>query len=255
MRGEGQLIDIGGRTLYTRVSGNGPTVVLNSGGGTEGVGAWPAIEPHLAEFATVVCYDRAGIGRSEAPPGDPTAADMVLDLHALLKAVDISTPVVLVGRSLGALPAQLYACDYPSKVAGLVLLDPTPDQLFTTFHAPNFGRAAGRAPRERAQLAGGSTHLEWKRMPESCAQVRRAIEEQRRMPDVPLIVVSAAIRAEMGAAASMAADSLALAHQHIAQRVPRGRLIVAEKGSHRTLASEEPDLIIEAIRSILTGAR
>jgi ligand-binding sensor domain-containing protein len=75
------------------------------------------------------------------------------------------------------------------------------------------------------------------------------------MPDVPLVVVTAAIRAEMGVAASIAADSLALAHQHIAQRVSRGRLIVAEKSSHRTVASEEPELIIEAIRSILTGAR
>jgi pimeloyl-ACP methyl ester carboxylesterase len=179
---------------------------------------------------------------------------MVLDLHMLLSAMNISTPVVLVGRSLGALPVQLYACEYPSEVAGLVLLDPTPDQFFTN-QAPTIGRAAVRPSGERAQSAGESPHLEWKRMPETCAQVRRAIEEQGRMPDVPLVVVTAGIRAEMGAVATLAAYFLALAHRHIAQRVPRGQLIVAKKSSRRTMASEEPELIIAAIRSILTGAR
>jgi pimeloyl-ACP methyl ester carboxylesterase len=180
---------------------------------------------------------------------------MVLDLHRLLSALNISTPVVLVGRSLGALPVQLYACEYPSEVAGLVLLDPTPDQFFTTFQAPGIDKAAARPPGERPQSAGESPHLEWNRMPESCAQVRRAIEEQGRMPDVPLVVVAAGIRVEMGAVAALAADFLALAHQHIAQRAPRGRLIVAKKSSHSTMTSEEPELIIATIRSILTGAR
>lgn len=171
---------------------------------------------------------------------------MVLDLHALLTELRIATPVVLVGRSLGALPVQLYACEYPSEVAGLVLLDPTPDQLFTGFHS----RASGGNAAPGA-TSGEAPTLEQKQLPESCAQVRRAIEEQKRMPDIPVVVMTAAIRAEMGPASNVIADSLLLAHQHMVQRVPRGRLIVATESSHATMLSDEPGLIVETIKSIL----
>jgi pimeloyl-ACP methyl ester carboxylesterase len=159
-----------------------PLVVLSSGGGVPGVDAWDAIEALLARCATVLTYDRKGLGRSDPPPEAPTAAHMVSDLHALLNALKISTPVILVGRSLGALPVQLYACEYPSQVTGLVLLDPTPDQLLAGYHAPILGRQS-YPPRVSPNPYAELSHIERERMTESCAQVRCAIEEQRRMPD------------------------------------------------------------------------
>jgi pimeloyl-ACP methyl ester carboxylesterase len=47
------------------------------------------------------------------------------DLHKVLKAARIRTPVVLVGHSLGGLHAILYADRYQAEVAGLVLIDPS----------------------------------------------------------------------------------------------------------------------------------
>jgi pimeloyl-ACP methyl ester carboxylesterase len=248
MQGQDRLINIGDRSLFARVHGSGPVVVLSSGRGTAGVGAWDPIETPVALFATVLSYDRAGLGRSDPSPVAPTAANMVSDLHALLTALSVSTPVVLVGRSLGALPVQLYACEYPSNVAGIVLLDPTPDQLLTGFHARTSG---GYAARREPEKSGEASHLERERMPESCAQVRRAIEEQKRMPNIPVVVITAAIRAEMGPASNVVADSLVLAHQHMAQRVPHGRLVVAERSSHTTMLSDQPELIVETIKSVL----
>jgi pimeloyl-ACP methyl ester carboxylesterase len=175
---------------------------------------------------------------------------MVSDLHALLNALKISTPVILVGRSLGALPVQLYACEYPSQVTGLVLLDPTPDQLLAGYHAPILGRQS-YSPRVSPKPSAELSHIERERMPESCAQVRCAIEEQRRMPKIPVVVITAAIRAGTSAASSAVSDSLFLAHQHMAERVPLGRLVVASRSSHTTLLSNEPELIVETIKSIV----
>jgi pimeloyl-ACP methyl ester carboxylesterase len=243
MQDDGRHISIGERNLFALVRGSGPVVVLSGGADTAGVGRWGSIEQRLAPFATVVTYDRAGTGRSDPPPAAPSAADMVCDLRKLLAALSLGTPVVLVGLSLGALPVQLYACEYPSDVNGLVLLDPTPDLMLTSYYAPG-SKAQRRSPSQ-------ATRLERERMPESCAQVRRAIEEERRMPDVPVVVLTAAVRADMGSAAGIAGDSLMMAHQHMAMRVPNGRLVVAEKSSHKTMISEQPELVVEAIKSIL----
>ena len=55
-----QLIDIRDQTVCARVMGQGPTVVLEAGGAGEGLGETfsGTIEETLAEFATVLTYDR-----------------------------------------------------------------------------------------------------------------------------------------------------------------------------------------------------
>jgi len=240
---QAQLIDIGGRRLFAQVQGSGPGVVLMSGACAAGVGGWDSADSHLAQVATVVTYDRAGTGRSDPPLSAPSATDMVQDLHLLLLALRLTLPVVLVGRSLGALPAQLYACEYPAEVKGVVLLDPTPDLMLTNYYAP--------APKASHRSDTSSGHLERQRIAESCAQVRRAIEEEGRMPNVPVVVVTAADRSDMGTE-RVIGDPLLLAYQHMVARVPQGRLVVAERSSHKTLISSDCDLIISTVRSIIS---
>jgi pimeloyl-ACP methyl ester carboxylesterase len=49
----------------------------------------------------------------------------VFELHALLKAIKLPGPFVLVGHSIGGLLVRLYTQQYGSDVVGLVLVDPT----------------------------------------------------------------------------------------------------------------------------------
>jgi pimeloyl-ACP methyl ester carboxylesterase len=49
----------------------------------------------------------------------------VFELHLLLQAAGLRAPYVLVGQSIGGLLVRLYAEQYSSEVAGLVLVDPT----------------------------------------------------------------------------------------------------------------------------------
>ena len=77
----------------------------------------------VAGFTRVCAYDRPGTPVGQAPsrsdpvPQPTTAADSVADLHALLAAAGIATPVVLVGHSYGGLVVRLYA-RYPSRRGG-----------------------------------------------------------------------------------------------------------------------------------------
>jgi pimeloyl-ACP methyl ester carboxylesterase len=55
------------------------------------------------------------------------------ELHALLQAAGVPAPYVLVGWSYGGLYARTYAGQYPEQVAGMVLLDSShPDQWTST---------------------------------------------------------------------------------------------------------------------------
>src|SRR4029079_19398009 len=127
----------GGRRVYLVCRGTGePTVILEAGLRNRG-DIWSVAPDHgeavlaaVATFTKVCAYDRPGttLGTDQFSRSDPvaqprTAKDTVADLHALLAAASIPPPYVLVGHSTGGLINRLYACSYPSEVAGLVLVD------------------------------------------------------------------------------------------------------------------------------------
>src|SRR3954467_12543941 len=118
-----RLIDVGGgRRLYIRsVGSGGPTVILEPGLGESARAMARWIAPDVARTTTVVVYDRAGHGRSDAEPA--RGADAARDLHVLLQRAHVPRPYVLAGHSLGGMFALSYAHRYPAEVGGIVLLD------------------------------------------------------------------------------------------------------------------------------------
>ena len=115
----------GGRRLNIFCTGRGgPTVVFEQGFGSNAL-HWMGVLPAISRLTRTCVYDRAGYGLSDAPSGASDATNATSNLHALLRADHISTPVILVGHSLGGLYATLYADRFPKEVAGLVLVDPS----------------------------------------------------------------------------------------------------------------------------------
>lgn len=127
-----------GRRLDLRCQGKGaPTVVLEAGAHADS-STWFRVQPLLATFTRVCAYDRAGYGFSDPGPLPRDLDADVDDLHALIHRAGLSTPVVLVGHSLGSNIARLYAQRHPGDVAALVLVDP-PAQDVAAF-APGWAR-------------------------------------------------------------------------------------------------------------------
>jgi pimeloyl-ACP methyl ester carboxylesterase len=128
----GRLIAVGDRRLHLNCQGpvviGQPTIVLEAGLGESSL-TWAGVQPRLAAAHRVCAYDRAGYGWSDAALQLPSAAAAVADLHLLLQAAGEPPPYVLVAHSLGGLYARLFAQRYPEAVAGLVLLDPSHEEM------------------------------------------------------------------------------------------------------------------------------
>lgn len=121
-----QLVEVEpGRRLNIYCTGTGaPTVVLE-GGLTDLTHVWGFVQPELSKRYRTCSYDRAGVGYSDAATRASTAANIVDDLHRLLRAAEIKPPYVLVGASLGGLYVRLYRDTYPDEVLAMVLVDPS----------------------------------------------------------------------------------------------------------------------------------
>lgn len=124
------LVDIGnGRKLNLRCSGEGRPVVMLESGATADSMAWYKVQPPLAKSTKVCAYDRAGFGFSDDGPLPRDLDADAKDLHALIHAAKIATPLVLVGHSLGTNIVRRYAEKYPADVGGIVLVDPPPQRI------------------------------------------------------------------------------------------------------------------------------
>lgn len=105
-----------------------PTIVLEAGLGGDS-SSWVFVQPRLATLTRVCSYDRAGYYFSDPGPMPRTADVDVDDLHRTLEAASIRGPFLIVGHSLGGLLVRLYAAKYPADVIGMVLLDPSLDNI------------------------------------------------------------------------------------------------------------------------------
>lgn len=132
-----RMISINHVQLALTCMGEGsPTVLLESDLATAS-DEWIPVQEQLAATTQVRRYDRAGLGQSDLPyrqnpsSGLPrTSSQMVDELHSLLHQAGIAGPYILVGHGFGALNVRLYAAEYPNEIAGLVLVDGLPDDLF-----------------------------------------------------------------------------------------------------------------------------
>ena len=126
----GKLVDVGGHQLHLNCMGKGgPTVVMDYGlGGLSPL--WSLVQSEVAKFTQVCVYDRAGYAWSEPSATPRTSQNMTRELYTLLKNAEVPSPYILVGHSLGGLNASLFASQYPEEVAGLVLVDAVPPEVY-----------------------------------------------------------------------------------------------------------------------------
>jgi pimeloyl-ACP methyl ester carboxylesterase len=278
----GQLIDVGGRKMHIDCMGRGtPAVILDSGLGDSYI-SWRKVQPQIAQFTRVCSYDRAGVGYSDSSPRPRTSKVIAEELHALLHNAGISPPYVLVGHSMGGYNVRLYANLYRNEVAGVVLVDsshpeqqkrfpPTlndidagwiREQEFFEFAMP-FGlpRFLGFCGRDAAVLAAEcnfhSVHesiAELKAISESAAQTGATGS----LGGLPLVVLSgdpdlpdADIPEDLVKPTS---DAWQQMQKELARLSTRSTHVIAKNSGHY-IQLDRPDVVIDAVRSVVGQVR
>jgi len=110
-----------GTELYYEITGDGPWMVFPHGG--EGTRIhWLQQVAFFRHHYRCLTYDIRGFGSS--PPGQPHRSDNPMrdDLLGLLDHVGVDR-AILIGHSMGGLPASGIAQCHPERVTGLVMSD------------------------------------------------------------------------------------------------------------------------------------
>jgi pimeloyl-ACP methyl ester carboxylesterase len=143
-------------TLHSSISGSGKTIVLLHGYLSSSQ-YFKAIRPYLDKDFRVVAIDLLGFGQSPKPHIAYTYDDHIDAIHTTLQKLQIETPFILLGHSMGALIALRYANTYPDAVSKLLLFN-TPLFIDKSQMADTH-KATGR--HYRIMLYSRSRHLYW----------------------------------------------------------------------------------------------
>jgi pimeloyl-ACP methyl ester carboxylesterase len=106
-------------------AGQGPVIVLLHGAGDQ-AGAWSVVAPQLAGKYRVLIPDLPGHHESAPQEGPLPLGTVLAGVTALVEQKTGGQPVVLVGNSLGAWLAMLYARDHPGRVSRVVAVNGGP---------------------------------------------------------------------------------------------------------------------------------
>jgi pimeloyl-ACP methyl ester carboxylesterase len=117
----GSYVTVFGAKMYYVDRGTGPVVVLIHGLGDQ-ASVWKNTIVPLAQNHRVIALDLVGFGRSDKPLLSYQPQTFVDFLGGFLNALHVER-ASLVGNSLGAQVAALYAIEHPGSVESLVLVD------------------------------------------------------------------------------------------------------------------------------------
>jgi pimeloyl-ACP methyl ester carboxylesterase len=222
------------------------------------------------------------MGWSDPPPEQVDAVDAMTDLYAALQMQNIEGPYVLVGHSMGALTARVFAQLYPDEVAGLVLVDPRDVTWEGVYEqepqlSPAVAWAAGAISRTGVVRLFGPYSQDLDGLPQEAREASAAIayshhhvgslaveahigdsaaawlRQNEIMPDVPIIVLSAG-DAGGGFDAEQRAAFTAL-HARIADRAEQGEHRIIPGTNHLTLVTHEGPAgeVADAVREQLSA--
>jgi pimeloyl-ACP methyl ester carboxylesterase len=278
----GKLVDLGGRKMHLNCAGeSSPTVILDSGLGDTYL-SWRKVQPEIAKFTRVCSYDRSGLGYSDPSPRPRTSRVIAEELHELLQAAGVAPPYVMVGHSMGGYDVRLYASMYPQEVMGMVLVDAShPDQenrfpaelknmegswqreaqfiAYTTpFGVPRLMGLCDEGAIDRAADCNGRTArerlAEIRAFPESAAQTAATGP----FGDLPLAVLSHDpdkpsndLPPELAKSVNELWEKMQEDLVHLSNR---GAQTVAKNSGHY-IQIDRPDVVIDAIRSVVDQAR
>lgn len=228
---------------YSIIHNSKYLVVFESGLG-DGHSVWneKKIPIKLSTQLDVVTYDRAGYEKSEKDSKPRNINQLRSELETVINNFSNGRKVILIGHSLGGMIIRDYAVKNPSKVAGLLFIDPSheyynqpsqeeEDMLYNLFKT-NYGANSGVA-----------------------LEAREIIEDSQYMatlpdlPNIPVIVISS-LKVDASTSESDK-QKWFKAHELLKEGVSDFTHITTTKSGHYIM-NDEPNLVIDNFNLLLS---
>ena len=148
-----EYIKTDGATIYVRVAGKGPAVVLLHGFGDTG-DMWAPAAKVLVKDHTVVVPDLRGMGLSGHPEGGYDKKTQARDIAQVLDRLKIEK-ADLVTHDIGNMVGYALAAQYPDRITKWVVIDaPHPRHRAMGRNSEKPAAVALQFPRTRRRPAG-----------------------------------------------------------------------------------------------------
>lgn len=227
-------VDVGGGSVHA-ICTPGPRRVVLLHGETGDAASWLPVLQRLSGRVGACAYDRpawTGRGTTESRGW----FELMDELRRVHVALGIEPEYTLVGHSMGGMYARLYAADRPWEVGGLVLIEPTHEDM-----------------PEAVAHGIPSTALDWwmerRKLPnrDGVREIELAGHARtRRLPDIPVTVVTAMRRRDRkGWDERYVTEAARRLHESILRGVRQARHVPAQSGHEVHL--EAPDLVAAEI--------
>lgn len=144
---DSKFVNVNGINIHYKTYGQGePTFILLHGFGAS-VFSWREVVEPLAQYGTVIAYDRPAFGlterplewEGESPYGPQAQVDIVLGLMDELGV----EKAILVGNSAGGTVSMQVALQHPERVEALILVDAA---VYAGGGAPSWSRPILKTP-------------------------------------------------------------------------------------------------------------
>src|SRR5438045_6869853 len=116
-----QTVQTNGTSLFVRVGGTGPAVVMLHGFGDSG-DMWAPIAAKLVKDHTVIVPDLRGMGLSAHPDTGYTKKNQAVDVAGVLDHLKVDK-ADLVSHDIGNMVGYAFAAQYPKRVTRWVVID------------------------------------------------------------------------------------------------------------------------------------
>jgi pimeloyl-ACP methyl ester carboxylesterase len=116
-----QMIQTNGTSLYVRVGGQGPSVILLHGFGDTG-DMWAPLAAVLVKDHTVIVPDLRGLGLSAHPDNGYTKKNQAVDIAGVMDALQVKR-ADLVTHDIGNMVGYALAAQFPQRVTRWAVID------------------------------------------------------------------------------------------------------------------------------------
>lgn len=252
------MVDAGGFRLRMLKIGQGsPTIILEDGFGN-GIEMQSSLQAALSEVSCVVAYDHAGTGGSDPGPEQRDAQQVARELRIALTNAGVLPPYILVGGSIGGDYCRVFADEHPGEVAGLVLLDPTPewDELlrWAEVHAADRSNNYQQLIDESEAAMHRLMHrqeagrlAEWEQLP----RTRRLAHDALSRLQIPVIQITGAAGRRYS---QVVDDKVRFFTAWLEKHIPHAEHVLAANSNHAVSLTDQ-ELVVGKVRRLTEELR